>query len=160
MQFFLALAVLTLGVAAQSTSKAVSTDGCLADYILERCLETEAPKAENCASTDLECLCYAYQAIATCYNNCPDDTRAAPAMNQVTAYCAQVTLTTATPASTVARQTTTEEAIMTQTESRYTNTATFDMDIPGETGNAAADVAIWKAGSVLVALAGAAAVAI
>jgi hypothetical protein len=49
---------------------------------------------------------------------------------------------------------------MTQTESRVSNTATFDSGIPGETGNAAADVAAWKAGSLLVALAGVAAVAV
>lgn len=46
MKFLFAFAALALGVSAQSSSATTSGDdsGCLADYILTRCLETETPK--------------------------------------------------------------------------------------------------------------------
>ncbi|EHK20592.1 uncharacterized protein TRIVIDRAFT_48810 [Trichoderma virens Gv29-8] len=83
-----AIAVLALcslaGVSAQDSN-------CEAEYIVTRCLKTETDKATACSSTDYDCLCAAYEAIATCYNNCPNDDRAPAARNQVTAYCRNVT---------------------------------------------------------------------
>ncbi|KAF4125792.1 GPI anchored serine-threonine rich protein [Geosmithia morbida] len=103
MKFFIPLAMLAASVAAQ-TSTASSDDGCLAENIVKSCLTSETAKADACKSSDFECLCRAYEAIATCYNNCPDDPRAASTKNQVTQYCSRVTTTT--PTSTGAGKTT------------------------------------------------------
>ncbi|KAJ5101177.1 hypothetical protein N7456_007229 [Penicillium angulare] len=45
------------GVLAQSSD-------CTAQYIVDRCLETEKPIAEACGTTDNVCLCAAYEAIS------------------------------------------------------------------------------------------------
>ncbi|PQK11527.1 hypothetical protein BB8028_0003g01520 [Beauveria bassiana] len=71
---------------------------CEADYIVTRCLQTENDKVTACNQTDFNCLCASYQAIATCYNNCPNDARAPSARAQVTAYCRNPLTTTATAA--------------------------------------------------------------
>ncbi|KAG5977544.1 hypothetical protein E4U55_006678 [Claviceps digitariae] len=61
---------------------------CLANYIVKQCLQTESDKLGACAITDYQCICYASQAIATCYNNCPNDTRAPLATQSMNAACA------------------------------------------------------------------------
>ena len=86
MKFLLTLAAVAIGVSAQSTSavSSGSDSGCLADYIVTRCLETEEAKVDishvprttteadsdfqqvdNCKSTDYKCLCAAYEAVST-----------------------------------------------------------------------------------------------
>ncbi|KAG6038111.1 hypothetical protein E4U41_004533 [Claviceps citrina] len=61
---------------------------CLADYIVRQCLQSENDKLAACAVTDYQCICYASQAIATCYNNCPNDSRAPFATQSMNAACA------------------------------------------------------------------------
>ncbi|TDZ39786.1 hypothetical protein C8035_v002210 [Colletotrichum spinosum] len=85
MKFFLPLAALVAAAAAQ-------TSECAAAVILETCLESENAKVAACKSVDYDCLCAAYQAVATCYNNCPNDVRASPAQGQVTTFCTQASL--------------------------------------------------------------------
>ncbi|KAM3500002.1 hypothetical protein MY10362_006793 [Beauveria mimosiformis] len=86
------LAALTLLVAAFATAQDKT---CEAAYIVTRCLETENDKVTACNQADLNCLCAAYQAVATCYNNCPNDARAPSARAQVTVYCRNLTTTAA-----------------------------------------------------------------
>ncbi|KJZ78222.1 hypothetical protein HIM_02260 [Hirsutella minnesotensis 3608] len=75
MKFLLPLTLLVAaGVQAQDKN-------CLADYI-----------AQDCPATDYDCLCAAYQAVATCYNNCPDDVRAPAARHQASVYCQNASL--------------------------------------------------------------------
>ncbi|CAI0645989.1 unnamed protein product [Colletotrichum noveboracense] len=85
MQFFLPITLLIAAVAAQDTK-------CAAEPIVETCLSSENAKVEACSATDYDCQCAAYQAVATCYNNCPNDARASPAQNQVTIFCQQASL--------------------------------------------------------------------
>ncbi|CEJ80194.1 Putative Gpi anchored serine-threonine rich protein [[Torrubiella] hemipterigena] len=94
MKFFVALAAVAAGVSAASTAAADSTSGsdCAADYIVTTCLGTENAKVNACAPSDWDCLCAAYQAVATCYNNCPNDARAAPAQQQVGVFCQNASL--------------------------------------------------------------------
>ncbi|PHH80387.1 hypothetical protein CDD82_1796 [Ophiocordyceps australis] len=81
MRFFLPLALLTAaGVSAQDKD-------CLADYIVSRCLSSEGPKVNDCPASDWDCLCAAHEAVATCYNNCPNDPRAPAARGQVDNFC-------------------------------------------------------------------------
>ncbi|OAA55419.1 hypothetical protein ISF_07930 [Cordyceps fumosorosea ARSEF 2679] len=93
MKFVAAIAVLVAaaGVSAQDGN-------CEAEYIVSRCLKTETDKVTACVQTDFECLCAAYQAVATCYNNCPNDARAPSAQVQVSAYCRYVNTTTSSAA--------------------------------------------------------------
>ncbi|KAJ0387885.1 hypothetical protein COL922a_001437 [Colletotrichum nupharicola] len=85
MQFFLPITLLIAAVAAQDTK-------CAAEPIVETCLSSEKAKVEACSATDYDCQCAAYQAVATCYNNCPNDARASSAQNQVTIFCQQASL--------------------------------------------------------------------
>ncbi|KAM3466117.1 hypothetical protein NHJ6243_001194 [Beauveria neobassiana] len=89
------LAALILLVASIATAQDKT---CEADYIVTRCLQTENDKVTACNQTDFNCLCASYQAIATCYNNCPNDARAPSARAQVTAYCRNPLTTTAAAA--------------------------------------------------------------
>ncbi|KAM3468078.1 hypothetical protein MY5147_008289 [Beauveria neobassiana] len=89
------LAALILLVASIATAQDKT---CEADYIVTRCLQTENDKVTACNQTDFNCLCASYQAIATCYNNCPNDARAPSAHAQVTAYCRNPLTTTAAAA--------------------------------------------------------------
>ncbi|GAB0136506.1 hypothetical protein EsDP_00004806 [Epichloe bromicola] len=61
---------------------------CLANYIVKQCLQTESDKLAACSTTDYQCICYASQAIATCYNNCPNDSRGPQATQSMNAACA------------------------------------------------------------------------
>ncbi|KZL77000.1 GPI anchored serine-threonine rich protein, partial [Colletotrichum tofieldiae] len=86
MKFFYPLALaLAAVVAAQD-------DDCDAAPIVEACLSSETAKVKDCDTLDYDCLCAAYQAVATCYNNCPKDSRAPSAQNEVTIYCQQASL--------------------------------------------------------------------
>ncbi|QPH04278.1 hypothetical protein C2857_001162 [Epichloe festucae Fl1] len=93
------------GVSAQSLTSAAQTSAvptasvvvqippggdqdCLANYIVKQCLQTESDKLAACSTTDYQCICYASQAIATCYNNCPNDSRAPQATQSMNAACA------------------------------------------------------------------------
>ncbi|KAL3960854.1 hypothetical protein ACCO45_005971 [Purpureocillium lilacinum] len=93
MKFLVPLALLVAaGVSADDKTGGDSKSGCLADYIVTNCLASETKKAEGCAAADWDCMCAAYEAIATCYNNCPNDPRAGPARQQVSTYCANASL--------------------------------------------------------------------
>ncbi|KAL2111529.1 hypothetical protein VUR80DRAFT_9883 [Thermomyces stellatus] len=72
-----------------STAAAASCD---AEDIVEACLTSEQAKFDNCDTTDYDCLCAAQQAIATCFNNCPDDSRAGDARGQVQIHCENASL--------------------------------------------------------------------
>jgi hypothetical protein len=178
---FLSIALLAVGVTAQTTieplepsdsapapapSSTSSTSsggdsGCDADYIVERCLSTETDKVEACESTDYDCLCAAYEAIATCYNNCPNDSRAAPAQNQVLVFCQQASLhntktkttMTSTGTETTSEPTATSDDDDEDSGSQESNTASFEAETPQETG-AAGEVFV-NAGGAIAAVAGA-----
>ncbi|KAG6110673.1 hypothetical protein E4U13_005281 [Claviceps humidiphila] len=63
-------------------------ENCLANYIVKQCLSSEGDKLASCSVLDYSCICYASQAIATCYNNCPNDTRAPQATQSMSVACA------------------------------------------------------------------------
>ncbi|KAL7923660.1 hypothetical protein ACQKWADRAFT_288953 [Trichoderma austrokoningii] len=95
MKFFATLLFAAAGVsAAASSATSPDTPGssCLADYILEDCLKSTTTNANNCSPTDYTCLCAAYQAVLTCYNNCPNDIRAPSVQQQVDSYCRTASL--------------------------------------------------------------------
>ncbi|KFA66406.1 hypothetical protein S40285_01295 [Stachybotrys chlorohalonatus IBT 40285] len=162
MKFFFPLALLAIaGVSAQDTE-------CEADYIVTRCLETEQAKVEECDTLDYDCLCAAHEAVATCYNNCPNDSRAHDANNLVTIHCQNASLygtrtatrtaTSSATAATDAAATTTDDADETEDDADETSqstsgTATSSAEGADNTG-AAADLA-RNTGGVLLAVAGA-----
>ncbi|KAH7011767.1 hypothetical protein EDB80DRAFT_712704 [Ilyonectria destructans] len=161
MKFFLPLALLAaVGVSAAttvSTAASASSTACDADYIVTQCLETEEQKPALCGSTDYGCLCAAYQSIATCYNNCPNDPRGASAQNQVTVNCANASIysttskkSTKTAAAASEASTTAAAADASATESSAT---AIQSSSPSATGNAAADLA-RNTGGLLLAVAG------
>ena len=60
MKFFLPIALLAVaGVSAQDK------ETCDADYIVTKCLEDTEGKITACDPVDYDCLCAAYQAVAT-----------------------------------------------------------------------------------------------
>ncbi|KAJ9156158.1 hypothetical protein NKR23_g889 [Pleurostoma richardsiae] len=82
-------ALLAAGASAATATDAASaaTTSCAADYIVETCLDTENNILASCGTNDYNCECAAYQAIVTCFNNCPDDQRKSQMEGQVTLYC-------------------------------------------------------------------------
>ncbi|PTB68062.1 hypothetical protein BBK36DRAFT_1157741 [Trichoderma citrinoviride] len=94
MKFFATLLFAAAGVSAAGSATAPSSPGstCLADYILEDCLGSTTKTANSCQPTDYDCLCAAYQAVLTCYNNCPNDIRAPSVQQQVDSYCRTASL--------------------------------------------------------------------
>ncbi|KAL7896492.1 hypothetical protein HDV63DRAFT_401299 [Trichoderma sp. SZMC 28014] len=102
MKFLTILFSTAVGVYAASSATSPDTPGstCLADYILEDCLKSTTANANNCNPTDYTCLCAAYQAIYTCYNNCPSDIRAPAVQNQVDSYCRTASLLATTTTTT------------------------------------------------------------
>ncbi|KAF1731175.1 hypothetical protein CRV24_009254 [Beauveria bassiana] len=117
------LAALILLVASIATAQDKT---CEADYIVTRCLQTENDKVTACNQTDFNCLCASYQAIATCYNNCPNDARAPSARAQVAAYCRNPLTTTAAAA---APSSSTSSA----SSSTYSSSVGLATDIDGPT---------------------------
>ncbi|GFP56124.1 hypothetical protein ACSS6W_006344 [Trichoderma asperelloides] len=94
MKFLATLLFTAAGVSAATSATSPDTPGstCLADYILEDCLKSTTTNAGNCSATDYVCLCAAYQAVLTCYNNCPSDIRAPSVQQQVDSYCRTASL--------------------------------------------------------------------
>ncbi|KAM0429361.1 hypothetical protein ACHAPT_006579 [Fusarium lateritium] len=147
------------GTAAETAAAPSGSSACDADFIVKRCLETENAKAEDCKPEDWDCLCAAYEAIATCFNNCPDDSRASSAQSQVKVYCQQASLygtkTKAVSKTATAETETTGSADATATDAdaaEETGTSTESASSPDNTNNAA-DLA-RNTGGVLLAVAG------
>ncbi|KAI9900343.1 hypothetical protein N3K66_004605 [Trichothecium roseum] len=172
MKFSLPLAVIALAgnAAAQSTpSSAAAAPGasCEAEYIVTRCLQTEKPKVAACKPADYECLCAAHEAVSTCYNNCPDDPRAASALSEVKANCQFVT--TSSSSTTASATKSSDEAASSSTDdstesvqsasttsgSGGSNTAGFDQ--PEETDDSEGAAGALGAPAGLLSLLGVAA---
>lgn len=166
MKFLIPVALLALGVSAQSSAAGGSSSSkCDADYIVTNCLESENAKLEACDYTDYDCQCAAAQSILTCYNNCPNDPRGNDAKGQVQIYCdnasihgskAMASRTTAAVA-TATDETTVASNVATTTKSgaskeTATGTATGSA-AAATTTNAAAEM-IRNTGGVLLAVAG------
>ncbi|KAH6899989.1 hypothetical protein B0T10DRAFT_600317 [Thelonectria olida] len=159
MKFILSLAVFAAaGVSAVSTtaSAASSSSSCDADYIVTQCLETTTDQANDCKTTDYDCLCSAYQAVATCYNNCPNDPRASDAESQVKIYCQNASLygtRSTVKTQTWHASTTAAEATATDADSEdSTGTATKSAATATNSDNSAADLA-RNTGGILLAVA-------
>lgn len=65
MKFLVAFAAVAITAVTAQTPQPQASQVCDADYIVTRCLQTESVKPAKCDPTDFDCLCYAYQAIAT-----------------------------------------------------------------------------------------------
>ncbi|KAF5018542.1 hypothetical protein F66182_9476 [Fusarium sp. NRRL 66182] len=164
MKFLWSLALIAAAASAQSTTGSdaavpSASGSCDAEYILDRCLETENAKVEDCEANDWDCLCASYEAVATCFNNCPDDTRASSAQSNVQLNCQNASLYgTSTKATATGSATSTadsSDATATATESdadEESGTATQTAASASNTNNAA-DKARNTAG-VLLAVAG------
>ncbi|KAH6609699.1 hypothetical protein Trco_003045 [Trichoderma cornu-damae] len=110
MKFLAALLFAAVGVSAVGSATSPDTPGstCQADFILEDCLTSTTKIASSCKPTDYDCLCHSYQAVLTCYNNCPNDIRAPSVQQQVDSYCRTASLLATTP--TTAPKTKTSES--------------------------------------------------
>ncbi|KAK4240209.1 hypothetical protein C8A03DRAFT_31684 [Achaetomium macrosporum] len=154
--FLFPLAVLASSAVAQTTT------ACAADYIVESCLSTEKAKLENCALDDYTCRCAEWNAILTCYNNCPNDPRLHEDAGQRDIFCGYAsqfattsTRATAQTSSAASAQTTgaNQDA---NPSSSSSSTATTTAGGATNT-NSAADL-VLNAGGVLAAVAGVVAV--
>jgi hypothetical protein len=67
---------------------AAQDSNCAAEPVVTVCLASTGLAVTACGASDFACLCSAYQSVATCYNNCPDDARAPSANALVTQNCA------------------------------------------------------------------------
>ncbi|KAI0179195.1 hypothetical protein GGR52DRAFT_296206 [Hypoxylon sp. FL1284] len=74
------------------SSSSSSSTGCAAQNIVDACLSTTESYVSLCGTTDYSCLCEKYTAIATCFNNCPDDSRSTNYQQQKNSYCMNASL--------------------------------------------------------------------
>ncbi|PNP79645.1 hypothetical protein FNYG_06991 [Fusarium nygamai] len=161
MKFLWSLALFAAAAAAQSSTDSgaapSASSECEAEYIVKRCLETENAKVEDCKANDWDCLCAAYEAVATCFNNCPDDPRASSAQSQVQVNCQQASLYgTATKATKTSSSTATadaSDATATGSDAPDATSSATESAASAENTNNAADKARNTAG-VLLAVAG------
>ncbi|KAK8098400.1 CFEM domain protein [Apiospora kogelbergensis] len=87
MKFTLPATLLAVAVSAQSTSVSTSTT-CAAANIVDACLDTTNGYLAQCTdNADYQCKCDKYTAIMTCFNNCPNDSRASSYANSKQLYC-------------------------------------------------------------------------
>ncbi|KAK3305369.1 uncharacterized protein B0T15DRAFT_194905 [Chaetomium strumarium] len=150
--FLVPLAILASSAVAQTTA-------CAADYIVESCLSTEKAKLESCGHEDYTCRCAGWNAILTCYNNCPNDPRLHDDAGQREIFCGYAsqfattsTKATAKPSTAAAAQTTGADQGASSSSSGSSSTATTTA--AGSTStNSAADLAL-NAGGILAAVAG------
>ncbi|KAH7326022.1 hypothetical protein B0I35DRAFT_457365 [Stachybotrys elegans] len=160
MKFLYSIALFAVaGVSAQGVNVGPECD---AEYIVDRCLQTENAKVEACNTLDYDCLCAAHQAVATCYNNCPNDSRATDANNLVTIHCQNAelygtrTTASATASASVSRVTDAAAEVTSgssETEEEGSASQTTSSEGPEDTG-AAGNLA-RNTGGVLLAVAGA-----
>ncbi|KAF4344695.1 phospholipase d1 [Fusarium beomiforme] len=162
MKFLWSLALFAAAASAQSTTDSgaaapSASSECEAEYIVKRCLETENAKVQDCKTNDWDCLCASYEAVATCFNNCPDDPRASSAQSQVQINCQQASLYgTATKATKTSSSTATaaaSDATATHSDAADATGSATESAASAENTNNAADKARNTAG-VLLAVAG------
>ncbi|KAF4952310.1 hypothetical protein FGADI_6848 [Fusarium gaditjirri] len=161
MKFLWSLALFAAAASAQSSTDSgaapSASSECEAEYIVKRCLETENAKVQDCKSNDWDCLCASYEAVATCFNNCPDDPRASSAQSQVQINCQQASLYgTATKATKTSSSTATadaSDATTTGSDAPDATSSATESAASAENTNNAADKARNTAG-VLLAVAG------
>ncbi|KAK8120593.1 CFEM domain protein [Apiospora kogelbergensis] len=92
MKFTLPATLLAVAVSAQSTSVSTSTT-CAAANIVDACLDTTNGYLAQCTdNADYQCKCDKYTAIMTCFNNCPNDSRASSYANSKQLYCMNASL--------------------------------------------------------------------
>ncbi|KAK0666375.1 hypothetical protein QBC41DRAFT_151210 [Cercophora samala] len=159
--FFLPVAVLVSAAVAQTTSV------CGADYIVESCLGSEKAKLAACGQSDYDCSCAAWQAILTCYNNCPNDPRLHSDVGQKDIFCGYASqfpskATVVPSASKTNNVTPTQTSNQNQVEDDASNTddesgTSTSTSSPATNTNSAAYLAL-NAGGVLAAVAGVVAV--
>ncbi|KAI1476299.1 hypothetical protein F4774DRAFT_413083 [Daldinia eschscholtzii] len=160
------LAAAAASVAAQTTdtddSTSTSTTACAAQNILDTCLSTTESYVSLCATTDYMCLCDKYTAIMTCFNNCPNDSRASSYQQQKDLYCMNASLYATTSGnrtvsrsitSTSSSETTTTSEGLVKTADVTTAASTPTPTEPTQSGNSAGERVI-HAGGRLAALAG------
>lgn len=156
MKVSMSIALLAAAVSAQTTSSSGST-ACAALNILEACLQTTQGYLSLCATNDWSCYCDKYTAIMTCFDNCPNDSRASGFSNQKIQYCVAASqyASTTTAKSTTGTGTTaaaTTSADATKTEGTAASATTSGSEAES-TKNSAADI-VLNAGSLLAAVAG------
>ncbi|KAK9445615.1 GPI anchored serine-threonine rich protein [Metarhizium brunneum] len=175
MKFLVYVAMVTIGgVTAGSTAAAptvsLPTDGdkdCLANFIVRQCLLSENEKLAACSSTDHECQCYASQAIATCYNNCPNDARAPGATQAMNGACmaasAYATITPKATSTAEAAATTAAAAAAADDDASASSpsvvpTRSVTSSAPGASKTNGAESLAGNAAGMLAAVAGAVAI--
>ncbi|OTB16686.1 hypothetical protein K445DRAFT_311975 [Daldinia sp. EC12] len=161
---FLAAAAASVGAQTTDTddSTSTSTTACAAQNILDTCLSTTESYVSLCATTDYMCLCDKYTAIMTCFNNCPNDSRASSYQQQKDLYCMNASLYATTSGnrtvsrsitSTSTSETTTTSEGLVKTADVTTAASTPTPTEPTQSGNSAGERVI-HAGGRLAALAG------
>ncbi|KAK4194570.1 hypothetical protein QBC40DRAFT_259861 [Triangularia verruculosa] len=159
--FLFPVAVLVSVAMAQTTA-------CAADYIVESCLGSEKAKLAACVSGDYGCQCAAWQAILTCYNNCPNDSRLHTDVGQKDIFCGYASQfpskATAVPSKTGTNSPATQTPSQNQADNDDSASGTDDESetststgSPATNTNSAAYLAL-NAGGVLAAVAGVVAV--
>ncbi|OTB07066.1 hypothetical protein M426DRAFT_257464 [Hypoxylon sp. CI-4A] len=166
------LRIAMLAAAAASVSAQDDTDttdtptstatACAAQNILDTCLQSTESYVSLCGSTDYMCLCDKYTAIMTCFNNCPNDSRAPSYQQQKDSYCMNASLYATTSgnqtisrsiSSTSTTGITTTSEVSVKSADVSTDAVTPTATAPTQSGNNA-DERLNHVGGVLAGIAG------
>ncbi|KAJ4422503.1 hypothetical protein N0V82_002837 [Gnomoniopsis sp. IMI 355080] len=142
--------VITNIISSTTISATYHNPTCEADYIVDHCLSLTTINQEDCATGDFACQCTSYQAIDTCFDNCPGDPRQHVYAGMIAQYCALAGLPTTNiglAPSTTASTTTGRPRAGTKT------TSTSGESTASPTANTGANLA-KGAGAVMAAVAG------
>ncbi|ESZ97419.1 hypothetical protein SBOR_2197 [Sclerotinia borealis F-4128] len=162
MHFSTALLPLTLFVsyvAAQTTAAAIgsSSSTCEGQNVLEACLSSTTAIANACQSTDYGCLCTSWDAVLTCFNECPNDARYSSTLSSKQTYCNDASVYTSTSTSAISRDPSTSAEI-TAAAATGTGTGTgTGTETQTQTQTGAAKSASASAGSKVATATGSAA---
>ncbi|KAL4999576.1 hypothetical protein BDV10DRAFT_53618 [Aspergillus recurvatus] len=127
--------------ATSTTTATQSSSTCLAQNILDACLESVQGRVDACGANEWRCLCDETTSLLTCYDNCPNDGNRNGVAQQRTSYCnaADQLEPTSTTSTTFATTTSTKTASATDGDTTaVTGTSTSNGPAASETVDDAA----------------------
>ncbi|CBF87688.1 hypothetical protein AN1338.2 [Aspergillus nidulans FGSC A4] len=134
--------------ATSTTTTTQPSSTCLAQNILDTCLESVQGRVDACGANEWRCLCDETTSLLTCYDNCPDDGGRNGVAQQRTSYCNAADQLEPTSTTSMTTATTTS----TRTSSATDGDATATTSTSTSDGAAASETADDAAGRVQLAL--------
>ncbi|CAG8588433.1 12797_t:CDS:2 [Ambispora leptoticha] len=142
MKYIFAAFVVLLAIAYVPYSEAA----CAAQANLDSCVSTEKAAVSTCSAADYGCLCEKYQALLTCYAQCPSDPTSQSTANGVQgsldSYCNAASATSSHTSTTTTSSSTgtTSATSAAATTTKASSTGSSESATPSSTKNVATNL--------------------